>query len=370
MDANGKGVDGAGEAGEPPWEPTVLLRSLWEQLAAIPWISLGAIGTGVGVALLYFYFHSIDFIPADIPAILGASVVVAMLALAFYLWMLLSLIAPIWVFREAKLQPAQSESGKSLGMRWGLPALQFLGVGLFFLYLGLRSWQRCETIAPVFLATGGVPVLMGAAMWIWSEINTAGQRPAWWCRLPGVIGVCGMSMLPVVAFLLGLKPSAVADGWGLAIMVFLWLVVVFGTAFGRIPVWGYAFLLTLAAPILLFSMPTLMGHSNHFPATVAELAGVRARTVEELRVPRSTCRLIESALASRLAAKPVSCDGAEWGTAHAHVLSSFGPRWLIEIQVQPPVGSNRQDSLRLTIPGDGVHTVRFMPPPKSTSCGA
>jgi hypothetical protein len=47
----------------PPPDPLGLARLLLEQLAAIPWVGLGAIGTGFGVGLLAFYFRSIDFVP-------------------------------------------------------------------------------------------------------------------------------------------------------------------------------------------------------------------------------------------------------------------------------------------------------------------
>ncbi len=76
-----------------PWD---VVKRLFQRIGALPWVAFGAIGTGCGVALLHFYFRSIDFIPADIPSILGASVFVAMLAFAFYMWVVLSLIAPLW----------------------------------------------------------------------------------------------------------------------------------------------------------------------------------------------------------------------------------------------------------------------------------
>lgn len=103
MEANDKRegpAEGPKEAGEPAVDLRQLAGSLLRMLRAVPWMSLGAIGTAVGVALLYAYFRSIDFMPSDIASILAASVFVALLALGFYLFVVLALIGPGWAFRE------------------------------------------------------------------------------------------------------------------------------------------------------------------------------------------------------------------------------------------------------------------------------
>lgn len=81
--------------------------------------------------------------------------------------------------------------------------------------------------------------------------------------------------------------------------------------------------MTCMLPALVFVIPHLLGRPAHFPATVAQMAGIRAAKVDELRVPTSTCQLIQSALGQRAAAQGVHCDAGEWGTAHARVLSSL-----------------------------------------------
>lgn len=363
MEASDKREDAASgpqEVGEMAVDPRQLAGSLLRKLADIPWMGLGAIGTGVGVALLYAYFRSIDFMPSDIPSILAASVFVALLALGFYLVVVLALVAPVWAYREFGLPiAAVLDRPTSPRERWGLPALQVLGVGLFLLFVGVRSWFQCEAIAPWFLLAGGGLASVGAAAWVAIERATAGRRAAWWRRLTPALGVCFFSTLPF-AVLVGLLPFGEGAGWwSLALVLLIWLMVVCGTRWEGIPVWGYALLMTGMLPAVVFAVPYLLGHSGHFPATVAQMAGIRAVKADELRVPTSTCQLIQSALGGRSAVQGVHCDAGDWGTAHARVLSSFGPRWLIEVQLSAAPGStSASERLRLTIPGEGVHLVR------------
>lgn len=373
MEASEKGLNSAGgvdDLGEPAPDPKRLAGSLLRTLHDIPWVSLGAIGTGVGVALLYAYFRSIDFMPSDIPSILGASVFVALLALGFYLWVVLSLIGPVWAFRELGLPVASPQDRPASGFeRWSLPALQVLGVGLLLLYIGVRSSLGCEAIAPWFLVLGLALALLGSAAWGLSERATAGHRAAWWRRLLPALGVCCAGILPFLG-LLALLPSEGGTGWwSLVFVLLMWLLVVGATRWEGIPVWAYALGVTALLPAVMFSLPSLLGHSAHFPATVAQMAGIRAAKVDELRVPDSTCRLIQSALGKRAAVQGVHCDTDGWGTVHARVLSSFGPRWLIEVQTaspqQPPAPPER---MRLTIPGEGVHLVRHPAPTPRDAC--
>ena len=189
-DANGQvKVRSVPDDADPISDPVELTRLLLQQLAAIPWVGLGAIGTGFGVALLVFYFRSIDFVPSDVPSVLGASVFVAMLAFAFYLWVLVSLVGPLWAYRATKLSPQQEahEKATHLVANLGLPALQFLGVGVFLLVVvGAPAWVECRPYAGWMVGISMALVLLGGAGWIGSEWRTRGRRPAWWRRLPAV----------------------------------------------------------------------------------------------------------------------------------------------------------------------------------------
>lgn len=244
MEANDKREEPAQEpkeAGESSVDPRQLAGSLLRTLNGIPWLGFGAIGTAVGVALLYAYFRSIDFMPSDIASILAASVFVALLALGFYLVVVLALIGPVWAFREFGLPVVSVPDRPASPLEsWGLPALQVLGVGLFLLFVGARSWLRCEAIAPWLLLAGTVLALVGAITWAAAERAIAGRRVAWWRRLAPAFGVCFFGTLPFVV-LVGLLPTVDSAGWwNVALVLLMWLMVVCATRWERIPVWGYA----------------------------------------------------------------------------------------------------------------------------------
>lgn len=359
------------EGAEPPPDPVGLARLLLQQLAAIPWVGLGAIGTGVGVALLAFYFRSIDFVPPDISSVLGASVFVAMLAFAFYLWVLVSLVGPLWAYRAAKLPPQQeaSEQGFCLAANVGLPALQVLGVGGFLLIvLGVPAWRECRPYAGWTLAICGVLALLGGAVWAWSEWRTRGQRPAWWWRLPAVLWVCLWGVLPMGALLALLWPSQGAGWQHLWTLGGLWLgVVIAPLLLRRIPVWGCALMITTMFPALAISLPLFLGSPSLFPTKIAELAGVRSKGALELRVPASTCLLIDSALEVDHRARYVNCNERGWSSVHAQVLANLGPRWLIQLAPKNAGTLAGESMLRLTVPAEGVHIVQRPPVPKTTS---
>lgn len=357
-------------AGEAPVDPKQLAAALLRRLHRVPWVSLGAIGTGLGVGLLFAYFRSIDFMPSDIPSILGASVFVALLALVLYLGTVLSLMAPVWAFREFGLSVAPSETmtRPRLLVHLALPSLQFLGVGLFLLFIGARGAQRCDVTAPWFLTIGICLAVLGLVAWGAAEWATAGQRRAWWRRLAAVLGVCLYGCLPFGVFVEVLATGEGASWWSLGFAALLWVALAFGAGWVRWPLWAYGVVVSALALVLLLSVPILMGRSTYFPAKVAEFAGIRASKADELRVPDNTCRLIHSAIGERSPAKPLRCDGTEWGTVHARVLSSFGPRWLIEVQTAAANESGAKELLRLTIPGDGVHLVRAQPAAPKDAC--
>lgn len=348
-------------AASPP-DPVGLARLLLEQLAAIPWVALGAIGTGFGVALLTFYFQSIDFVPPDIPSVLGASVFVAMLAFALGVWVVVSLVGPLWMYREMGLPPVVVADGQGAprAAALALPAVQLLGVGLFLsLWIGVPAWRECRAYAGALFWIGAVLTLLGAAGWSWSEWRIQGMRPVWWKRLHRVLWVCVWAVLPVGALLALLWPGQGGEWWHLGLLAMLWLSVVGASAFlGRFPVWACVLMATVSFPAMVMSLSVAMGKPSLFPSKVAELAGIRSSKVIELRVPTSTCLLVQSALGTARADKPLNCDGSEWGAAHAQVLSNLGAQWLIEIPLAGNQPQGRNGALRLTVPAEGFHITR------------
>lgn len=352
----------APEGAEPPPDPVETARLLLQLLAAIPWVGLGAIGTGFGVALLAFYFWSIDYVPPDIPSILSASVFVAMLAFALCLWVVVSLVGPLWMHREMGLPPVVMADAPVAhrAAAFALPALQLLGVGLFLLlWIGVPMWRECSPYAGPIMWIGAALTLLGAAGWGWSEWRIQGMRPVWWKRLHRVLWVCIWGVLPVGALLTLAWPSQGAEWWHLGVLAVLWLCVVVASAFlDRFPVWACVLMATVSFPAVVLSLSVLMGKPSMFPAKVAELAGIRSSKVIELRMPQSTCLLVKSALGAAQAGNLLDCERPEWGSAHAQVLSNLGSRWLIEIPLAGEAPQGHNGALRLTVPAEGIHVTR------------
>ncbi len=350
-----------------PIEPMMLLKRLVAFMGAIPWVTLGAVGTGCGLALLYFYFRSIEFVPADIPAMLSASLFVGLLAAALCLYTAGSLFAPLWAYREAGLDD-QTDSNRPSSL-W---TLQLVGVGAFLLFVGYRLWRDCKNDPEFVLVPGAVFVLIGGLGWAWYQIKQTAHQHPWWRRQLSAINVCFFGVFPFLALFSVLYPSQGADGWHVGVFVVAWLMVVLATSllFHRMPLWGCALMLMFLMPLLMISLPGLQGRISYLPTVVAEMAGIRAKQVNELRVSKGTCHLIRSALTSASAAKPVNCsEDADWGTVHAQVLSNLGERWLIEVQLDGTQPKGRNGAVRITIPGEGVHTVRHMPALSTAQAG-
>lgn len=341
-------------------QPMALLKRFFEQLTAVPWVAFGAISTGLGVALLYFYFRSIDFVPADIPAILSASLFVAMLAAAFYLYTVGLLVLPLWAYREAGLDDQTDDRRPS-----SLWALQMAGTGAFLLFVAYQMWRDCKLSSEQVATPGVVLLLLGVAGWLWHDRKKQHRHP-WWRRQLSALGVCFFGIFPFLALLSVLFPTQGVGWWHLGALVVVWVLVVFGTStlFHKIPLWGCVLLVMVLTPLFMVSIPGVLGRASQLPNLVAEMAGIRAKQVNELRVPANTCELIQSALAAATSVKPVTCNsGGGWGTVHAQVLSNLGDRWLIELPTSTGSSQGRNGAVRITIPGEGAHVVRQITEP-------
>ncbi len=351
-----------------PWAP--VRRSL-QQMRDVPWAALGALATGSGVALLTVYFHAMGFVPADIPAILGASVFVAMAALALFAWVLMSLAAPLWAHQAGQLAITQDMANGRVDIAgfWGLPSLQALGVGLFFLWLGGQSTLECLSSAGPLAGVGAVLAFSGALAWYWCESQVRVDRRTRLKRLLSAGGVCLVSVLPVSALLILFWPANGA-GWGhVAVMAAAWVIMVGAAAAVRhVPAWASALCITAIFPALAISLPLFLGSPLNFPNKVAELVGLRTARAVELRVPATTCRLIKSAHDAHFSPQTLLCEEGEWHPVQAQVLVNLGPRWLIEL----PLASGRDQAagtgLRVTVPAEGIQIVQRPASSPAASC--
>ncbi len=346
-----------------PGDPQAVAKRVLRMLKAIPWVGIGAIGTGLGVLLLVAYFKAIGFVPPDVPSIIGASVFVAMLAVVFSAMVVGGVVIPAWAYQEGQLPhpPGAGAQRIPFAHRLGLPALQVIGVGALISYLGVREWMRCGAYANWYLSIGVAFASVGTGIWVWLEFKRIAAPRPWLKRSGNAAWVALLGALPLGVLMLLLLPGQ-NIGWShLIVVIFVWGVVVATSALlDRFPVWGSALIATLCFPLVAFSLPALFGDASLYVRQVAEIAGIRSARPVELRVPVTTCRLIQSALASAEPRQPVDCDHPEWGSAHAQVLSNLGARWLVEVPL-------REGALRLTIPADGVQHV-YRTPSTQSAC--
>ncbi len=364
-----KNEGGQKEAEEalPPIEPMVLVRRLLRQFRTIPWLGLSAIGTGLGVLLLVGYFKSIGFVPPDVTAILGASVFVAMLAVAFVALVVMSIVAPTWAYKDQRLSHVTASQDEHVPFRdrLGLPALQLVGVGALFLCLAALEWMRCSSYVYAYLLIGAVLVAIGLVIWIRLEIRLLAAPRAWRKRSISAVWVAAMSVPPLGGLMALLIPGQDIEWTHLIAMVVVWGLVVWSSAFlDRVSVLASASAVCVLFPILAFSLPAMVGDISLFVRQIAEVTGIRLARPADMHMPVATCRLIEGALGSAEPAQPMNCDHPEWGAAHAQVLSNLGNRWLIDVPLR---GGAQSGSLRLTIPADGVQIV-YRSPPSRSSC--
>jgi hypothetical protein len=351
-----------------PAEVRDVFNRLCRLLKDAPWVGFGACLTAMGAAFLYFYFQSIDYLPADIPAILAASAAVAALALAFMVLMALSLIAPRWGFQSSGLfafaETAESRVGL-WGLDWLLVAFQLIGPGVVLLVVAFRMWIDCNPVWVFPVLPGSVFFIAGLFVWIQKErlVRCTFQHRA--RRLWDALWVMWLCCLPFIA-LTWFLISHQGVGWlDLVMLLLVWLCMLFVNALltRKLPVWVLASVAFMLLLLLLLSVPFFLGKPSLFPIRVAELSGIRDRTPGELRIPKDTCSLIQSGLAEGQTSAALKCDtGSEWGSVKAQVLSNLGDRWFIEVPLDAGDKAGGGGSLRITIPGEGVQTVRRIVP--------
>lgn len=75
------------------------MRSLFQALNEVPWLSLTALGTLLGVSVLFWYFSSIDFFPSDFSALIGLGVGAAISAFGVLCILVAGLFAPSGFYR-------------------------------------------------------------------------------------------------------------------------------------------------------------------------------------------------------------------------------------------------------------------------------
>lgn len=338
------------------WPVTV--RRLFATLNEIPWGSLAALSAMVGGIVLFLYFRSIGYVPTDLSALFGLGITSSIVSLALLVGFAFVLFAPTWMYQHGLMEIDTSfKQASRMRVSVDLAGLQFGALGVWLLKVAYNE----------FICNGS-PIgwlIVGAVFFVWgiyslsrlTKIPNGFRRRLWSFWYAILIGFCGV--VPIVALLpiqLALAPSGDSAVW---VLLGLFVLVISFNAFVA-PAFGSrtAGVFALAfAFYLLIVVPLVGGNPVFFPTLVAQVLGVREAEIQELHVPQKTCQLLLSTIESS-ASQIVKCSAGDWGVVKAQVLSNVGERWLIEIRKEDTNVGGEANYLRVTIPQDGVQTIR------------
>jgi hypothetical protein len=343
-----------------------MLNRVLAFLREFPVVAAGAVCTGFGVLVLYVYFRSIEFLPPDLTAIIGAGLAIGLAALGYVVLTILALMAPRWAYLESPLTETavqDSLSGWRGTLNLALLALQVLGPGTLLGFIAIGMWADCSLGVEYFAVPGVILFTTGVSIWAYTEFRAQRELRERGKRLLWALGVAFIGTLPFIASLAVSVPSSgVSEAdmfawlavWVVFVVLLAWLPSDFSNG-------STAFVIAMLMPAVLVSLPIFLGRPAAFPAEVATKAGIRQPKSAELRVPGSTCDLVRSALASAEMKYPVECGGpGGWGSVRAQVLSNLGSRWWVELSPLKQDESNPEvaQPIRLSIPAEGVQIVQ------------
>ncbi|MDR3369482.1 hypothetical protein [Rhodoferax sp.] len=336
----------------------IWLRTLFETLRDIPWLPLTAIGTLLGVSLLWTYFQSIDYFPTDLPALISLGVATAVCAFCWYALLAVGLFAPAVMYRQYRVDDkvVQNKLERAFSPL-ELLGLQFGSVGMLFGWLAYKDYRDCSGLSIGYGVIGAVSLLLFAVALskiVWAR-GTVGQRLE---RLYVCVGIAAFGAFIALIFLLPL-PVLKTEYFDFSILFFVfWGLAMLANAVlaERLPVAALVFVGAFAVLISFIVIPALVGKPSLFPQMVASTMGVRHDRAQEFRVPAKTCQLIQSGLGTQHAPS-LSCSSGDWSAVKMQVLSNVGEQWLVEIQMNAARNSV-ETSFRMTIPKADVHLVQ------------
>jgi hypothetical protein len=203
-------------------EKTVVVKSLWPvsirgiflSLNEIPWVSLTALSTAWGGALLFIYFRSIGYVPSDLSALFGLGVTTAVMSIVLLVFFAFALFSPTWIYQHglADSDPAfQSISRKHVAII--LAGLQFGCLGGFLLRFSYQQFV-CNSTDIFWMIVGGLLSIWGLWSLVHAFLIPTGVRKRIWSGFCAVlIGGCGAVPIVVLRPLqLALAPTGlIAD---------------------------------------------------------------------------------------------------------------------------------------------------------------
>ncbi|GAA6141939.1 hypothetical protein [Hydrogenophaga sp. 5NK40-0174] len=323
------------------------LRSLKE----LPLAPIGVGATSLGLLLLYWYFWSIGYVPAEFGAVATLAGIAFAMVVVYVAWVGLALVGPYVLYQRslspfASVETAEDCPQSVRAFDWHLLGLQVGGVGFSICAMAAVQTARCSPHASFWWKVG-LPLFAALLLACVSLMKQPHNRRSRWSTLSNCLITAGFSTIAVSVFFdLFLSPPGAGSWLQVTAMAVVPLVLFVANAWAvsRIPalVWGVA--LSFMLPALLYFLPDLAGHKNYLPRKIANLAGISDAKPSLLLVDASTCQLVASAVnLNPDASGTYACEeGKPWQPIHVHVLSTVGSKWLLD--VLPPVGNSAMAS--------------------------
>jgi hypothetical protein len=335
-------------------------RRLFQSLNEIPWLSLTAIGSLLGVTILFWYFRSIDFFPSDFSVLIGLGVGAA--ASAFGVWCLLTLglFAPAWFYRLYLVEPDERAARtKRHFTEAEMVGLQLGGVGLTFGLVAYPEWRDCGTWFNFF----GVLAVVMLLLWAIAFAKIVLTKGSCTARMEASATAAGIAAVSAGICLVVLPLLQVFRSEYLhtdAILFCLWALAILANAGTAIRLRSLEISIVGGFVVIVFFilLPVAVNQRNLFPQMTASFLGIREDASTELRVPTKTCQLIRSALPEGVTSNDVVCGAEDWGNVRAQILSKVGDLWLIEVAAKKASDPTTVARYRITIPRSDVQVIR------------
>lgn len=351
----------------------IVVRRLFASLNEVPWVSLTALSTLFGGAILFIYFRSIEHVPSDLSSLFGLGVTTSIVSLALVIGFALVLFSPTWIYQQGLSNSmVVHQKSRRFYMSVQLAGLQFGVVGVLLIYIAIQI-SACDEDPFWWFSSGALLSIWGLYSLVLVTTASVGWEKRLWSFWVAIsIGCCGV--LPFVVLRpIQLTLASTGDG-AFFVLIGMSAFVIALNAFVA-PKFGgsaAAVLAVVLAMYLLVVLPLSGSNPVVFPTMVAQLLGVREVKPQELRIPKKTCELVLSALGPTRPSKDVNCSTREWGAVTANVLSNVGDRWVIQINTQSASAGAGESYLRLTIPNQDVQVIKpkddALPVKRRTSC--
>ena len=335
-------------------------RRLFRSLNEIPWLSLTALGTLLGVTILFWYFRSIDFFPSDFSVLIGLGVGAAASAVGVLSLLTLGLFAPAWFYRLYLVELEERAAGtKRHFTEPEMVGLQLGGVGLMFCLIAYPEFRDCGTWLSFYSALAVAMLLLWAIalakILFTKEVRTTRVETS-----SAAVGIAVVSMgicLVLIPLMQVFRSEYLHTD---AIFFALWALAILANASAAVRLRSLEISIVggLVVAIFFILLPVAANQRNLFPQMTASFLGIREEAPADLRVPVKTCQLIRSALPEGMTSKDVECGAEDWGKIKAQILSKVGDLWLIELAAERDSDRTTVARYRVTIPRGDVQVIR------------